>query len=196
MNRDSSLLFKTLCWLRLCKPLQESEIAATGLWDKMPGDSEADSLDTIFELSRNASLQLSSDSDAVDSKTLAVLGLGSVIIGLLATQANTSLRWPWDGLAWVVGLALSTYVLLLLTAVAVIKERDWHGNPSPESLIRDYAHLSPRQAKKWLLEYAVDDYRRNARNLHFKSCGLRLSIRLFTLEMALVVAWGVWSSVQ
>ena len=140
-----------------------------------------------YEEAKSLQPFMSSWSDAVDAKVIAVFGIASVLIGAIPAIAGTpDSTWEWllwlpAALFWAGAGWFSIQAFLTL---------DFRVGPVPGKLLEpEWAELSPEEYRFYRMRDMAKDYSHNRKQINRKAVALWWSIAFVAAEsLALVLA--------
>lgn len=128
--------------------------------------------------------------DAVDAKTNITLGFASTIVVIIAGFYSLEVRaWPTASLV-LFGLALVSYILLVIFSLLSYRIRGWSYRPDPSTLISHCLNdrYSMVDIKHWVADECKVAIDTNSQMLNKKSSLTNWALVVFAIETILLVS--------
>lgn len=152
-------------------------------------EPQPETVDLVFELSKDEYLKLLQEADALDGKLVAIFGIGSIMIGVISGlgQDTFSAASQWD---WTLfSLASLFFGVTVGLCTAGLWRRQFIGPLNPAKVQELYLRKDPAQAKKEHLEFLTAYYATNLRHVRNKGFFAYWALPALGGEVALLFAW-------
>ena len=143
------------------------------------------SRDLTFDWGRTAYERLSEESDKIDNKGLAILSIGSLIIGIVASLKGIALDWTIVPFL----LAFLSYIFLVWQAITAFRVRKVIVAENPRKLKEKYWELSEDETKGKYWESIEQSCDYNLYIIGQKGKALYLAIPALGIEVMLLIIW-------
>ena len=143
-----------------------------------------ETLDLLFELTRDAPQKQLDSVEALDGKVVQVFAAGSVVVGLTAmgNSLKTSMTTLPSGYFTAILIAIVAYFVLAASAAVALWVRQFFVSWGADITWRDYWWATPRSIKHSLVESVANDYRKNRSLLVRKRWLVRVAISALAIE--------------
>lgn len=142
---------------------------------------QPETLDFIFEQSREVPDTQMRTAEALDAKTVQVFAAATVVIGLAAAGGIRG----HASVGWLVAAAVA-YLVALVAAITALDVRDFRTNTSPTELWEKHWQDGVHEIKHALVSDLAEGYRVNDSLLNNKAKGFKVALIATGVESALV----------
>ena len=135
-------------------------------------------------------------SENLDSKALQAIGVGSVLIGLVAVGADTLLAAPALS-RWLLPLAILSYTVSAVFTFLTVNVRRYRLGNRADQLWPTQWHSSPLEITHSLVADMAEAAKHNEAELHTKTQFLRASLAALAVEAILIgaaIAVAMWGT--
>ncbi len=144
------------------------------------------SRELTYEWGRIAPEQLAKEADILDTKILAIFSSASIIIGVISALVG---RILFDATIIPFGIAVVSYIAILIKSLSVISPQWMFVADSPRILREKYWELEPDEAMSKYWDYVEKDFDANHKIVKKKGQTLSWIVRLLGVETILLIIW-------